>query len=842
MRIAVSVAVLTIASAAHAQVATRYAESPTDGLELPATPLAGEHDARAVVVNPGGIALLRGPEAALALDEEDSSVATSAGPGFGGYAAESVGLGKLLPRLGVGLGVEWLRPPRSELAPDPGQPFRFTLAYAAALRDDIGIGVAWHHFIADGALSGVNAFDAGISTRWTNYLAVGAVVRDLATADIANTPVQRRYELEADVRPFQTDALDVAVGGRVGETRGDLDGWARASLRVTRGVYLLGEVESRELHAVIDSPMGELDQDQRELRATLGLDVSFGKLGVAALGTGVRDDHGGNHALGSTQVITYSAIAPPSVVPPADHLERIQLQGELSARELTAMVMRLRDIARDDSVKGVIVQLDSAEAGWAALEEVRDELAAVRRAGKKVFAYMVAGTSRDYFVASVADKIYVDPAGGIRLTGMTGTALYFRGTFDLIGVLPQFQKIGEYKSAPEQLTDRGPSAPAARMTHELFDSMWGAWLAAVAAGRKLDPARVQALVDGGPYTAGDLAHLPELVDAVAPPDKIAQLIDEAVAADLPIDSAPVERPDRWHRPGIAVIYVEGDIVDGKSHTLPVIGASVTGGQTIIAAIASARADPRVGAIVLRIDSPGGSALASELIAREVFATRGTKPIVCSMSNLAASGGYFVAAGCDLIFAEPMTITGSIGIFTGKFDVSHLLSTLGVTTETLKAAKRADLESMFRPYTDEEQALVLDKLRYMYGRFIGAVAAGRGMAKDDVDKVGRGHVYTGAQARPIKLVDRFGGLADAIEEAKRRIGVAPDERIQLYELPKVPSNFIELITSLLGDDDDRARTPGVLELPVVRELLGGLPASMLAAPGPQARLPFTLEWP
>src|SRR6185436_8793241 len=186
------------------------------------------------------------------------------------------------------------------------------------------------------------------------------------------------------------------------------------------------------------------------------------------------------------------------------------------------------------------------------------------------------------------------------------------------------------------------------------------------------------------------------------------------------------------------------------------GQTLAGGQTLIEAVTAARNDPRVGAIVLRIDSPGGSAVASELIAREVFATRGVKPILCSMSNVAASGGYFVAAGCDVIFAEPMTITGSIGIFYGKFDVGGLARKLGVTTDTYKRGKRADVESMFRPYTDEERAMLKEKLRYMYGRFVGAVSEGRGLKQGEVDAVGRGHVWSGTQAMPIKLIDRFGG--------------------------------------------------------------------------------------
>jgi len=839
MRIVV-IAALSASATAHAQgVDHRYVEEPTQGMALPTTPLAGEHDARAVAVNPGGLALVRGNELAVALDVENPDVATSAGQGFGVFGASSLG-GRLLPQVGVGVGLEWLRPSRGQLDPDPGKPFRLTLGLAAPLGHNAGVGASWHHFHAEGVLAGVDAFDLGLSLRLGNYLAAGAVLRDVATAAVGGTPVQRRYEAEAQLRPFGTDALEAAVGGRVGETRGDVDGWFRASLRVTRGLYVHGEIETRELHVLADTGIGPGELGGRDVRATLGVELSFGEFGVTSLATGLRNEAGKDHALGGTVVLRASSTGAPSVLGTPDHIERVDLAGAIGARELTALVMRLRSIARDPTARAVVVTFDGASGGWATLEELRDELVRVRGAGKQLFAYMVSGTSRDYYVATAANKIYIDPAGGVRLVGMTGTTMYFRGAFERFGIQPQFEKIAEYKSAPEQFTEIGPTAIAARMRNELFDSLWERWVETVADARHLTRDQVIALVDAGPYTAGDLAVDARLVDAVAPRDKISELITRELGGALPVTSPEGERPERWERPGVAIVYVDGDITDGKSQSIPLVGASLAGGQTLIDALIAARTDPRVGAIILRIDSPGGSALASELVAREVFATRGVKPILCSMSNLAASGGYFVAAGCDLIFAEPMTITGSIGIFYGKFDIGGLAKKLGVTTDTEKRGKRADLESMFRPYTDEERAMLKDKLRYMYGRFVGAVAEGRGMTKDDVDAVGRGHVFSGAQAMPLKLVDRFGGLGDAIDEAKRRMGVSAATGVQLYELPDLPSSVLGTLGNLLGV---HAEAPlSISDLPAMKELVRGVPASVLVAPGEaHTRLPFDITW-
>jgi len=840
MRLAVGFALICITSVAHAQaVDRRYAEEPTDGLALPGTPISGDVDARTVNLNSAGLAYLEGPSLAIALDLENADVGTSSGPGFGIYAGDSL-FGGVLPKIGVGLGLEWLRPPRANLTPDPGEPVRLTVSHANAIGSHLSLGLNFHYFINGGPLDGLATFDLGLAARVNNYLAFGGNLRDLDTRDVGGAPVQRRYELEVLTRPLGTDLLELSAGGRVGEIRGDVDGWARVGLRALRGAYVIGAVESRALHAIDDSPAGATDRDVRELRATVGLELSFGDVGVAAYGTGLRAAQGGgNHALGTTLVATYAPTASrPSVLPPDDHIERVELSGDIEARELTRVVLRLRSIARDDSAKGVVVVFDGATAGWAALQEIRGEILALRAAHKKVFAYMVSGTGRDYFVASAADKIYVDPAGGLRLVGMAGQSFYFRGAFDMVGITPQFEKIGEYKSAPEMFTETGPTPIAARMHDELFDSIWQQWLTAVAAARHLTPAELTAIVDQGPYTAGELADNTKLVDGVAAPDKVAQLIMTELGGVYPVDTPPERRADRWTHPKVAVIYVDGDITDGASKVIPLIGQKTAGGETLVKAIAEAREDSSIGAIILRIDSPGGSALASELIAREVFATRGVKPILCSMSNLAASGGYFAAAGCEVIFAEPMTITGSIGIFFGKFDLSGLLKKVGVTIDTFKHGARSDAESMFRPYTNDERVALLDKLRYSYGRFIGAVAEGRGLTKDAVDAVGRGHVYSGEQAKPLRLVDRLGGLGDALDEARVRMHLGPHAKVDLEELPKVPTSLLGVIGNLFS------RGPAELplsELPMWKALVRGVPPSLLAEPdAAQMRLPYVLE--
>ncbi len=825
----------------------RYAAAPTDGIELPATPRAGEADARAVTVNPAGLWFLHGTHAALALGVADPDRADSGGGGAGLFLGGAVG-GGFLPRLAWGAALEFVRSPRAAVLPDPGTPVRFSLAaalplpIAARVGAKAALGAVWHHAWDDGALAGLDSWDVGASARFGAHVAAAAVVRDLNRPTVAGVPVERRYELELAVRPTGTERLDLGLGGRVQEDTGDLDGWLRGSVKVARGVFVHAAVETRALRVSEITPTGTIASQDRDVRGTLGLELSFGHVGLTGYGLAGMDRAGDTRAVSGVALARWSSDEVPAVQGRGARIERIELTGGIGSRELVGLVLRLRAIARDPDVVGVVVALDGVAAGWATLQDLRGELVRLRAAGKKTFAYLVAGSSRDYWIASACDKVYVDPAGGLRLVGLAGTTLYFKGAFDQLGVLAQFEKIAEYKSAPESYTEVGPSEAALRMRNELYDSIWTEVVGAIAQSRHLDRATVQQLVDNGPYTAGDLMKEPRLVDGVGLPEAISELVVKELGGAYPVAAAPRERADRWAQPALAIIYVDGDIVDGPSRALPVplpiplVSQQMAGSETISAAIAAARANPSVKAIVLRVDSPGGSAVASDLIAREIKATRGVKPIICSMGDLAASGGYFVSAYCDWIVAEPTTITGSIGIFTGKFDLSGLFGKLGITFETFKRGARADMEAYFRPFTDEERAVIHEKLTYLYGRFTGAVAEGRGLTVAKVDEVGRGHVWSGAMAKQVGLVDQLGGIGDAIDLAKQKAGYGPDDRLALVELPRQAPGLLGQLLGPLGREPARASSP------LLDAVLAALPLSVLAQPdAPQARLEWNVRW-
>lgn len=824
----------------------RYAEEPTTGMALPGASLAGDHDGTAVSVNPAGISFLGDYHLELAFTGLDEDRSQGPGGGLGFFAATPVAL-PLLPRLGFGVAIEQLLPPRIALAPDPGEPVRYSLAAAYEWRPDISFGAAWRHFTDDGGgpVDGLDTLDLGFAARAGAYWAVGAMVHDVTTPVVAGVPVQRRYQVELVSRPFGSDRLELGLGATLGERRLDLDPAFRVGVRLTDGLYVRGEIAALSRFELKDPAFdaGESKQGYG-LRASLGLEVSFGKTGAAMYGTGGRAVGGGTSMLGATAIVRWSGERLPSLIGDGAHMERIELTGTPSSQQITGILLAMRRMERDPDCKAVLVKIDQLGIGWGMAQELRDAIHKLRQHGKKVVAFMSAGTTRDYYVASAADKILLDAGGGLRVQGMIGLTLYYKGLFDKLGVNAQFEKIEEYKSAPEAFTQEGPSEAAKMVRDSLFDDTFDRVTADIAADRKLSVEEVKKLIDDGPYTAAE-AGKSGLVDAVVEPADADAAVAEALGGRLwPLSSGPEPARDtRWASPRIAVIYIDGDIIDGKSRTVPFLGTKMVGGETIADAIAAARSDPSIVAVVLRVDSPGGSALASEYMAREVLDTRNVKPIIVSMGDIAASGGYYAAAYGELVYAEPGTITGSIGIFTGKVDVSGLLAKLGINWVITTRGKHADQESYYRPYTEEERKSTKEKLRYYYGRFVAAVAKGRHMKAAEVDAVARGRVWTGAQAAEHGLVDRMGGIVDAIAEAKARAGLRDDERVQIVSLPAEPTSLLGQVLRLAGGAASVGEGGlGLAQLPLVGDVLSLLPGSLLVAPDvPQARLPFAVQF-
>ena len=835
-------AILYVASASTPAGAQEISGQPDLRLELPTTGIAGEPDSFTLVNNPAGMQFLRGPAAGVAATgigiASTDDTGLRQGDGVGVFASNTFG-GNVFPKVGLGVAVEFLNP--SSTAAISEKYARLTLASSINL-SGYAIGVSWHHFV-DGPLGGLDSFDVGYSRRFGKYIHLGAVVRDVLVPSISNPAnagenlrLERRYELEALLRPLGTSRVEVGLNGNIGERSGRWGAGGRLALRLFSGVRFLASFDARE-HQYSDL------SEQIDLRGNLGVEVSFAGLGLTAVASGDRTG-GRDTNLGSGTL--YAQIMLPGslgVFPESRRIERIDLGPEISEAGAINLLLKLRRLEKDDDLVGLIVRADNFAVGWASLNEFRNAFQGLRKAGKKVVFYSTTGTTRSYFLASAADKIYVDPAGGIRLQGFSTTLMYFSGLFDLLGITAQFIRIEEYKSAPETFTETGPTEPAKEMRNQLLDELYGYVVKNISKMRKTSVATIKKAIDEGPYTAGDLENNAFLVDGIVEPDDLSKRLEKDFGGVFPVRGASYEADESWEYPKVAIIHIVGDIVDGQSRVVPILGRRVVGGQTISKAIAAARSDNQVKAIVLRINSPGGSALASELMTREVFKTRGVKPIICSLGDFAASGGYFVAAACDKIFADPMTITGSIGIFNGKFDVSGLLAKLGVSIYTYKRGKRAGLESPYSKFSDSELVMVKEKLRYYYNRFLAAVAKGRKMKPKDVDAIGRGHIWTGIAAKRNGLVDELGGIVDAVKEAKARAGMDEDELVQIMHLPTVKQS---LLTRLFGrsplpfgasDISGEAQLQPLPELGLLRGVFAAFPASLwVNASSPQARLP------
>ena len=665
------VSVLVLEALAHAQVG----EPQTRGVAVPAGPVAGDFDAFAIEDNPAGIGTLDAYSlTGLHVQMERSGRRPGAGDGV--FFAKPVTL-PFLTSFSYGAGVQYLRAP-STFTPSSDQAVKLSFAAAYALSPSVWLGAAWHRFVADErpALDGIDSLTVGLVARAAPYVGFGLVVHDVNTPPIAGVPEQRRWDGEILLRPLGTAALEVAGGLRLGERRGDVSPRARLAWSPISGATLRGEVEMTAYHTATE--------DHHEVRALAGLELSLGR---SAAGLASFFGQGTSHYQGTSLWLRFSGDKYPALFSQGPHIERFHLEGDLGGeRAFTRVLARMRRLERASNVVAVVVRVDEVEIGWAKVQELRRGIERLKAAGKPVFSYVIAGTTRDYYLASAATRVLLDAGGGLRLVGLSSTLLFFKGMFDKLSVQADFIKIAEYKSAPEAFTRVDSTKEAAEMKDAILDSVYGQLVSDIAHDRGLTPEAVKHIFDAGPYTPPEALRA-KLVDQVANGDELDHMLAKRLGRYYPIEDQdpPSLRRKTWQLPQIAVIYVDGDIIDGKSKSIPLIGRDLVGGDTLAASITWARENPRIEAIVLRVDSPGGSALASELMAREIAHTRGVKPIICSMGDVAASGGYFVSAPCDHIFAMPATITGSIGIFTGKFDVSGLARLLGISWRAASAA-------------------------------------------------------------------------------------------------------------------------------------------------------------
>ncbi|TKJ34485.1 signal peptide peptidase SppA [bacterium (candidate division B38) B3_B38] len=484
--------------------------------------------------------------------------------------------------------------------------------------------------------------------------------------------------------------------------------------------------------------------------------------------------------------------------PPTSMLERFFMAKVTVVWEVLQV---LQTAAKDNEISGVILKISPLNSGLAKIQELRKGVIDFKRSGKFVLSFLETAGNKEYYLASAADEVCLVPVGDLNLTGLVTEVTFYRGFFDKWGMIPNFEHIGEYKSASDILTRKEMSPAHREATDSLLDSLYQSLLKDLAQRNKLsNPQNAQELIDKGPFTAQEALE-EGLVDQLLYEDQFYELVRQKNKGQLPLVTAKdyqrsAVRPPAWgRRPKIALIYATGTIATGDSFYAPLVGR-VMGSKTICQAIRSARKNNSIKGIVFRIDSPGGSALASDIIWREVELTRGKKPFVVTMSDTAASGGYYIAMGADKIVAQPTTVTGSIGVISGKFDLRGLYDRLGINKEVITRGKNADLFSDYRSFSPEEKEILLKMIGNIYKNFVHKAALGREMTDEEIDSIGRGRVWTGEQAKGNGLVDELGGITEAVSLIKEMANIPAEEEVEVVIYPRVRpliwSRWLEIV--------------------------------------------------
>lgn len=444
----------------------------------------------------------------------------------------------------------------------------------------------------------------------------------------------------------------------------------------------------------------------------------------------------------------------------------------------------LRKAKVDDRVQAVVLRLGLMQCDWAKANEMREAVLDFRRSGKKAYAVIEEAPDFDmeYFLATACDRIILHPLGWLGVNGIGGYVPFLKGTLDKLGIRAEFEHVEEYKTAYNMFTEKGFTPAHREETESYYGDLFAQYVSAVAKARGKTEAEFRALVDRG-FFQGDEAKAAGLVDDCLYEDEIQELLRRNGGTTAPVrfdDYTRVKPSSLGLESGphtVALIYAVGTIMTGESLS------PIMGGSTVARWIRTARTDPGIKAIVLRIDSPGGSSVGSDVIWREVALAKKAKPVIVSMSDVAGSGGYWIAMSATRIVAAPQTLTGSIGVLAGKFSIDGLLRKLGVTAEKVTFGEKADVFSVFRPFTDKERKILKDEILWTYEQFLTRTAEGRGLTRDQVNAIGKGRIWTGRQAKELKLVDELGGLTMAIGIAKKEAGIDADEDVRLDVWPR-----------------------------------------------------------
>ena len=481
--------------------------------------------------------------------------------------------------------------------------------------------------------------------------------------------------------------------------------------------------------------------------------------------------------------------------------------GVNQKQSFTGLLTQLRKAKIDNRIGAVMLEINFPGIGWGKADELRDAIKEFKTSGKPVYAFMQLGMNKEYYIATAADKIFLPPSGDLYINGFAAEAMFYKGSLDKLGIEADVIQIGpKYKNAPDQYTKKEMGEGQREVINAVLDEYYGRFTGGISESRKKSVDDVKGMIDNAPYNANQAKELGLIDDAFYKEQVYEELknrlgykTDDKLRTirggdyrEIPSDSLGLNKGDK-----VALIYASGAINVGHSNDSP-FGGSMVGSDTVVGAVNDAAQDDSIKAIVLRVDSPGGSALASDLMWYSLENAKKKKPVVVSMSDVAASGGYYISCNANKIVAEPSTITGSIGVFLGKPVVKGLYDWLGVSNEYVMRGKNSGLFRETVKWTPEERAKMEEGANNIYfNNFLPKVAAGRNKSHEEINTIGQGRVWTGTQAKANGLIDEFGGLEKAIDIAKQLANLPADKDVKRVVLP-APRPFFETI---FGRDEE-----------------------------------------
>jgi protease-4 len=507
------------------------------------------------------------------------------------------------------------------------------------------------------------------------------------------------------------------------------------------------------------------------------------------------------------------------------------LQGQQPALTVLDTWKLLHRATGDTRVKALVLEPRGLDAGWAKLEELRAEILEFKKSGKPVYAFLRNAGTREYYLATAADKIYMAPEDELDVKGIRAELLFLKGTLDKVGVSMEFEHVGKYKDAPDTFTKTTASPETLEVTNQILDQYYGNLVQVIAEGRKLPPGAVRGVIDQGPFI-GKSALDSGLVDGLIFEDEMLAQINTQVKADLKKIGArsysKTAGVDPTGRARIAYVTGDGEITRGDpGEDIPNSGITAF---SLVKTLRQVTEDSSIKGVILRVDSPGGDGIASDDILHEMKVLSKKKPVLISMSDLAASGGYFIAMTGDPVLAYSNTLTGSIGVFFGKIDLRGLYDKIGLKKELLVRGRYAAIDSENKALTPDERDKVQKEIQVFYRGFVERVAEGRKRTYDQVEPLAQGRVWLGSQAKLNGLVDEIGGLDRAVEMIKQRTNIPASEQVTLVTYPP-RRTLLEMLVNRSNDTTELESA--------IQSVTGHLPWRSLARGGVQRLMPFSL---